>query len=364
MAKFKINEVFDVNTGSLLDSSHLIAGDVPRISARSDNNGIIGRYDTERVAGARHFENFISVSFFGKAFYHPYKASVDMKVHVLTLRDTDVSLTPELALYLVTALNRAFADRFDYGNQLSSTLLKSSKFEIELPVDEDDKIDVETMSGHVKSVEADYVKHVDAYFSELGYPSHAETLMSDDDQTVLVDFENVRTDTFKLGDLFDVLTTKKRFDANKVTLLKNGGHPYVVRTSLNNGQRGRIKAESKYLNDGNTISLGQDTATIFYQPEPYFTGDKIKVLKPKFEGLNRHAAQYMMTVMRKAFLGFSWGSTSFNVSLLKDVDVELPVTEDGKPDVAFMTKYIKVIEKLTVQEVRQKLDDWLEAYKR
>ena len=39
---------------------------------------------------------------------------------------------------------------------------------------------------------------------------------------------SVKWGEFKLGELFDVLSYKKRFDANKVSLVKNGGHPYIV----------------------------------------------------------------------------------------------------------------------------------------
>lgn len=92
--------------------------------------------------------------------------------------------------------------------------------------------------------------------------------------------------------MFFVNTPKKRFDANKVTILDSGKYPYVVRTSNNNGQRGYIVEDEKYLNEGNTISFGQDTATVYYQERPYFTGDKIKVLKPKFELFNKKNAPF------------------------------------------------------------------------
>lgn len=53
----------------------------------------------------------------------------------------------------------------------------------------------------------------------------------------------------------------------------------------NNGCRGFIEQDLIYLNAANTISFGQDTATMFYQEHPYFTGDKIKILSPKIVGL-------------------------------------------------------------------------------
>ena len=86
---------------------------------------------------------------------------------------------------------------------------------------------------------------------------------------------------FRIGDLFDIQTSKKRFDANKVTILESEKYPYVVRTAMNNGIRGYIDEDEQFLNEGNTISFGQDTATMFYQEKPYFTGDKIKVVKAK-----------------------------------------------------------------------------------
>lgn len=75
----------------------------------------------------------------------------------------------------------------------------------------------------------------------------------------------VKWGEFKLGDLFEVVSYKKCFDANKVAIIENRGHPYIVRQSTENGRKGNIDEPIKYLNPGNTISFGQDTATMFYQ---------------------------------------------------------------------------------------------------
>lgn len=72
-----------------------------------------------------------------------------------------------------------------------------------------------------------------------------------------------------------------------------------------------------YLNPGNTISFGQDTATMFYQEKPYFTGDKIKILRPKYAKFGKNNAQFFLSTMRKAFCSFAWGSSRFNVETLK-----------------------------------------------
>ena len=151
--------------------------------------------------------------------------------------------------------------------------------------------------------------------------------------------------------MFDVCSYKKRFDANKVKVLKSGGHPYIVRMSGDNGQKGLIDESEKYLNPGNTISFGQDTATMFYQEKPYFTGDKIKILMPKDARFGKSNAQFFLATMRRTFQSFSWGTTSFCIGVLKDQSISLPVTADGKIDFVFMEDFIRELEEERIREL-------------
>ena len=166
-----------------------------------------------------------------------------------------------------------------------------------------------------------------------------------------------------MGELFEVLTSKKRFDANKVQVFQDGKNPYVVRTSSNNGQRGFIVEDESYLNEGNTIAFGQDTATMFYQEKPYFTGDKIKVLKAKNKKFNKNNAQFFISTMAKAFSTFSWGSSSFNVNIIENQKLTLP-TQNGKIDFAFMEQFIAELEAERIAELEAERIAELEAYLR
>ena len=136
---------------------------------------------------------------------------------------------------------------------------------------------------------------------------------------------------FELQDLFEVKTSKKRFDANKVKI-SDVGYSYVVRTAENNGIRGYLQEAEEYLNEGNTLSFGQDTATVFYQEKPYFTGDKIKILKPKVDKFGRNNVQFFISVIERAFHSFSWGSSSFNENILKKQKISLPVKANSDLD--------------------------------
>ena len=173
--------------------------------------------------------------------------------------------------------------------------------------------------------------------------------------------------------MFEILTYKKRFDANKVELVENCGHPYVVRTSSGNGQKGFIDEDEIYLNDGNTISFGQDTATMYYQEVPYFTGDKIKILKSKLSRFGKTNAQFFLATMRNSFQNFTWGSSSFNVSIIANQKIQLPLKEKSLDfsnpcdnikniDFDFMESFIRELEEEHIRELEEEHIRELNAY--
>ena len=150
--------------------------------------------------------------------------------------------------------------------------------------------------------------------------------------------------------MFDVTSYKKRFDANKVKLVEDKGHPYIVRQGQNNGQKGFIDEDTSFLNEGNTISFGQDTATVYYQEKPYFTGDKIKVLKSKNSNFSKNNALFFVAVINRAFSDFSWGSSSYNIDTIKAQIILLP-TKNNSIDFDYMERFISAVQKLIIKGV-------------
>ncbi len=168
-----------------------------------------------------------------------------------------------------------------------------------------------------------------------------------------------RFEEFRIGDIFDIQTPKRKFDANKIQF--GGQYPYVARGDKNNGIRGYINENTQYLNDENTISFGQDTATMFFQKDKYFTGDKIKIFKPINFDLNIRLANYIIASMRRGFSNFAWGSSSFNVEILKDVKILLPAL-GGNINFSFMEKFIEELECERVEELECERVEELDAY--
>jgi len=175
--------------------------------------------------------------------------------------------------------------------------------------------------------------------------------LNDEEKRALEEFEGGKFEwgEFKIWELFEINSYKKRFDANKVEI-GEVWNPYVVRTALNNGIRGYINEDEEFLNEWNTISFGQDTATMFYQEKPYFTGDKIKIVKSKSDKFNKLNAQFFITTMYKSFSSFSWGSSSFNVKIIENQNISLP-TQNTQPNYDFMETFISAIQKLVIRDV-------------
>ena len=221
------------------------------------------------------------------------------------------------------------------------------------------QIDFDFMDSFIAELEAERIAELSAYLKVSGLDNYE---LSVEELKALRDYDSMEWREYKLGELFEVKTYKKRFDANKVTLVSKGGSPYVVRKSTENGIKGFISEDDSYLNEGNTISFGQDTATSFYQEQPYFTGDKIKILKAKFNGFNKDNAQFFVSAITRSFSKFSWGSSSYSVDIISNQKLALPVL-NNEIAIKYIEVISKAISKLTIKDVVQYTNERIETTK-
>lgn len=131
----------------------------------------------------------------------------------------------------------------------------------------------------------------------------------------------------------------------------------MARGSSNNGIRGYVDLDTKYLNEANSISFGQDTATVYYQKKAYFTGDKIKIMILKQEELDELSACYLIAAIRKSFMLFSWGNTSFSEDVINSTKIYLPVDKYSQPDYKYMRLRVRELEKERVRELETYLSE-------
>ncbi len=137
-----------------------------------------------------------------------------------------------------------------------------------------------------------------------------------------------------------IKTTNSSIDG--VRLIDDGEKfvPYVTRSDSNNGLARFVSAKNYEFgsNDGGCITVGLDTQTAFYQPHRFVTGQNIQIITG--ESLNKDVAQFMIPILRQQMTAkFNWGGNGATLGRMKRLTVMLPVTDSGKPDYAYMTKY-------------------------
>ena len=151
--------------------------------------------------------------------------------------------------------------------------------------------------------------------------------------------------------LFDITSTKSGIDKNKLNN-EVGFIPYITRTDMQNGINMFItdKQNNRYnIDEGNVITIGLDTQTVFYQPTAFYTGQNIQVLRNN--NLNKYTAMFIIPSIKIQMQKFNWGGNGATLGRLNRTRLILPVNSQGKPNWQFMEDYIKQEQKQQSQKI-------------
>lgn len=329
--EFKINNIFEtikddtqVPTGAYIEKKYLTAGSTPRITVTSSNNGVDDFWDTKHE-NKREYENFISVNFLGDAFYQPYSATLDMKVHCLKVKNKE--LDEILALFLCGVLLNNTKNS-TYGNQLSSKdIIRKS---ILLPVDKSGKPDYQFMKDYISAIQKTKLEKYKQYcrmqLHELGEYKSIEPL-------------SIKTcEPFFITDIFDIPKRGKRIIAENYI---DGDMPVVSSAGGNNGVIAFAGNQDKVRIYEDCLSVangGVSAGFAFYHPYPFIATDHVTHFKGK---LNRYHYMFLGTIIRNQLHEKYDFNREMTDPRLKREKLLVPVTEEGKLDFDYMEQYIK-----------------------
>jgi len=336
---FLIGNIFDVKTGGLVDHKNLRNGKIPRISAKDQNNGIAGFYAPISASSYREFQNFISVSFLGSVFYHPYTASLDMKIHALKPKGND--LNKHTARFVAMLISKTVV-KFSYGNQLSSTDLPKQK--IILPITSDGEPDWIFMEDYIRQCEQHqinaYVAHTQKILAETG------------DYVNVLPLKEKTWKPFLLSSIF-ILETGKGKGLNHLVQVSDG-ISYLGATNRNNGVLCYVKPEPKLVQQGNGIAFirnGEGSIGYsVYKTEPFIASSDLTI--GYSDKLNRYTGLFITTVADTVRGKYNFNYKRSEKRLSKEF-LNLPINETGEPDWEYMEQYTKMT-------FRQKLMKYLE----
>jgi hypothetical protein len=145
-------------------------------------------------------------------------------------------------------------------------------------------------------------------------------------------------DTLDFKPLFitEVFTSMKAagkwFDLDKATSRGSKEFPYIARSGGDNGVGAYLPHQDfDPPNEGNAITIGVSTSTVFYQPVPFYTSKEIQVLRhPRLSALN---GPILVAILRKQMSKFQWGNGA-SLARLRATRIMVPVIISDKGDPA------------------------------
>ena len=331
--EFKISDLFDSQTGDTdLKKPHLNGKGHAVITSGLNNMGVFG-YSDEPAKIIK--KNTITVDMFGYAIFRPFDYKMVTHARVFSLEPKGFELTEMTGLYMSTIFKH-LSTLFNYNNMCSYNKIKhlTVKLPIQPTLDPD-------KTYHPNGYIPDW-DYMEAFMEQINQQAQArlnEYKEGKLEYTTLdtIGYTPVDTESwaeFKVGDLFDINSSKKIYHAVNVTIIPTqaeGYYPYVVRQKSNNGIRGYIQEDLESLNPSNTITFAQDTAELFWQNQQYFTGNKVKVMTVKNKELTEYLSLFLISVLKRAFSNFKY-VTSYTVDNIKSVTLKLPVQQTLDPD--------------------------------
>ncbi len=368
--EFKLGDLFEASNGDFdIQKRHINHKGEFVITAGLSNNGVLGQSDIK----AKVFESHtITIDMFGCAFYRSFPYKMVTHARVFSLKPK-FEINHKIGLFLST-LFFGYPKKFGYENMCSWAKIKNDKVILPLKPTANAQtlkdIDFNFMEKFIAELEQCRLAELEAYLKATGL---SDTTLSNDEENALNVFNGknsmgggntpcgLRWQSFKLGDLFEVLSSKKIYHANTIkihdTQIENS-YPYVVRAATNNGIKGFIIDDPTFTNEKNTLSFAQDTFTVFYQKQPYFTGNKVKILKPKFAFKSPKILHFISAILQFILKPLTWGLGSTTESIA-EFKFSLPLKPVAKTqtldgiDFHFMQTLINALMKQTIQGVAQ-----------
>lgn len=339
--KYKIGDLFESSNGDYdIQKKHINGKGEWVITAGLTNNGVLGRSDVNsKIFNA----NTITIDMFGSAFYRqfPYKMVTHARVFSLKPR---FDITDRQGIFIANTLSYLY-HHFGYENMCSWEKIKDRQ--IELPLNANGEVDFAFMEEFVRELERERLRELEAYLKATGLKDY---ILTPEEELALKQLSSTKWKEYKITDIFNINNTHNILSSS----IKDcpGKTPYLCASSENNGVSAYISYNELLKERGNCIFIGGKTFVVSYQQEDFFSNDSHNLaLYLKAEKRTRLNQLYLATCIKKS-LGhkYTWGDSISRTKIQKDT-VNLPLSNDSKPDYALMETLIRAVQKLVIRNV-------------
>lgn len=142
-------------------------------------------------------------------------------------------------------------------------------------------------------------------------------------------WDDLTFESMLITDVFQSMKAAgKWFDLSKANHSGEPQIPYVARTGGRNGIGALLPVQAgRVPNEGNAITIGVSTSTVFYQPSPFYTSKEIQVLRhPRLNAVN---APILVSALRAQMGKFKWGNGA-SLDRLRATRIMIPVVKSDE----------------------------------
>lgn len=370
--EFRIEKIFDIINGKGITTTEIEEnpGELVAVQSSESQNGCMGYINKGYCIDMNYKmtdKPCLTVARTGSvAFvsYQPNGCVVGDSAKILLLKDRD-KISNGVMLFLKTILT-LLRERYNFARKVTEDIYGTDI--IKLPVentggkaviDENYKYsddgyvpDYQFMEDFIKSLNGD-VSSIPDYFLDEGYDKVCWYLDNIDVEKFESEYAGKRIEkniklsdrlfkTFKIEILFERGNIYKSvsYSNEQVTdSVDNDYLCYVTRSDNNNGIMRYVVNDTETFEKGNCITIGDTTATCFYQEHDFVNGDHIIVMRADW--LNKYVGQFIVTLLNFEKFRYPPFGRAFLMNCVKDTELQLPIkhNDDGTPFIDETKKY-------------------------
>ena len=325
---FKVSDLFDVKYGVNLELNtcdecdRCTENSINFVARTAENNGVSSRVIVlEGVLPQK--AGLITVAGGGSVLSTFLQSEPFYSGRDLYTLDAKDDISDEAKMFVITVIEQN-KYRYSYGRQANKTL---PDLELRLPITRDSLPDWQFMEDYIKSL-------------------HHKPLTTKNKAIQEPELKVEEWKEFRFGDLISAIYKAKAINKDDLSVAgtEDDSIRYITRTAEDNGcelHAVRSELPTNIIEDGNAISIGDTTATCFYQDEDFITGDHMVVVRAD-SWLNIYTGLFIVAILQGEQYKYSYGR-AYLMDRIKDTIMKLPAGADGNPDWQFIENYIKAL---------------------
>ena len=330
-AEFRISDIFVIMPGKRLTKADMKEGERPFIGATDSNNGITAWISNTNESLDSHCLGVNYNGSVGETFYHPYECVFSDDVKRLHLKESSAS-NYYVMLFLKTAIMQQKV-KYAYGYKFNESRMQ--KQVILLPITTTGQPDWNFMESFMRQKEQQILKPtIDKLCKQLIFNQ-----IGGGQRSLL----NYNWKEFSIGDLFEA----KRPSSRREDDYPDGKAMFVASGGINNGVTKFCQPkEGEHLD---CLTVSPVDGSCHYQPVDFLgrggAGSSIIILYAKTFSLDRFNGLFIAkAISQTAASKYSYGHMA-SLDRIKRDKILLPIDAKGQPDFAFMSSFMREVEK-------------------